>query len=173
MLAWLVVLMVLFGTGRAHAAHVALVPADSSLTLADEFVMRVEASDVTDLKGIQFELSFDSSVLQVLSVSGGNMLPPGAAGSFVYASWSNAPSPGRVRFDAAVLTGHATGSGTLALVRFRTVSIGISPVQVATVELRDSANTSSSPTVSGSTIRVFGPVSNTRSSWTSLKARFH
>ena len=115
-LAWLVALTLLFGSGMAHAASVALVPADSSLTVADEFVVRVEASGVTDLKGIQLEFAFDSAVLQVLSVSGGSLLPAGASGSFVHSAFTNAPTGGRVRFDAAILTGSATGSGTVATI---------------------------------------------------------
>lgn len=171
-LALIAALVLLFGSGVARAASVSLVPADSSMTVADEFVMRVEASGVSDLKGVQFELSFDSSVLQALSVSGGGLLPTGASGSFVHSAFTNAPTGGRVRFDAAVLTGSATGSGTLATIRFRAIAIGTSPVQITTVDVRDSANASSTPSTTGSTIRVFGPVSNTKASWAMLKARY-
>ncbi|MEY4070946.1 MAG: Cohesin domain [Candidatus Eisenbacteria bacterium] len=164
--------LALFGAVEARAASVALVPADSNITVADEIVMRLEASGVSDLKGFQIELSFDSSVLQALSAAGGALLPPGAAGSFFQSFLDNAPAVGRVQLDAAVLTGSASGAGVLGTVRFRAIAIGTSPVTVALVDFRDSANVSSTPSSTGSTIRVFGPVSATRSSWTRLKSLY-
>jgi len=153
----------------SHATSLALIPADSTITVADEIVVRLEATGVTDLKGMQVELTFDPSVLQVLSASRGTLLPPGAAGSFFQSFLSNAPGNGHVQCDAAVLTGSSSGSGTLLAVRFRALAIGVSPITVTWVDLRDSNNASTTPGGSSATIRVFGPVATQRASWTKLK----
>jgi hypothetical protein len=162
----------LLGAGESRAATVALVPADSNITVADEIVLRMEASGVSDLKGFQIELTFDPSVLQALSASRGTLLPFGPSGSFFQSVLSNAPGDGRVLCDAAVLTGSASGSGTLGTVRFRALAIGTCPITVSLVDFRDSANVTSTPGATGSTIRVFGPVPTTRSSWAKVKSLY-
>lgn len=158
--------------GESRAASVALVPADSSITLADEIAMRVEASGIADLKGFQVVLSFDAAVLQALSSEKGSLLPAAATDAFFHSFLDNTVGSASVQLDAAVLNGSASGSGTLGTVRFRAIAIGTCPVSVSLVDFRDSANLTSTPSATGSIIRVFGPVPVLRSSWSRIKSLY-
>lgn len=80
-----------------------------------EVVVPVRAQATTETSAMQGALSYDAAVLQVVDVTAGAGLPPGARADF------NADQPGflRMGFVCSPSKGHFRGEGAVLSVRFR------------------------------------------------------
>ncbi len=90
----------------------------------DTFTLDIGAKDVFDLAGWQFDIAFDSTILEAVSVSEGNFLKTGGTTFFQSGSIDNAA--GKITgLGAARLSAQGvTGTGTLLQVRFKAKSDG-------------------------------------------------
>lgn len=111
----------------------------SGLQVGDEFIIAIHLQDITDMYGIELQLSFNPSLLQVQDDKPGTVgiqIQPGefpdpqlcfspqnaadnTVGSIAYAVSLLNPSP------------TATGSGVLARVRFRAIGAGVSDIIIS------------------------------------------
>ena len=97
----------------------------SPIHIGDTFEFDVRAENVSDLAGWQFDIAFDSSILEALDVSEGDFLKTDGGATFFQS--------GRIDNAAGKITGliagrlsdnGATGSGSLLQVRFKAKSEG-------------------------------------------------
>lgn len=98
-------------------------------TLGNSVDVQVLISDVTDLYGYQFSLSFDASLLQVTGVSEGAFL---ATGGTTFADGGSIDNgAGTLSFVFNTLIGvpsGVSGSGTLATIHMNAIALGTSPL---------------------------------------------
>ncbi|MYE88971.1 T9SS type A sorting domain-containing protein, partial [Candidatus Poribacteria bacterium] len=90
----------------------------------DTFTLDIGAKDVYDLAGWQFDITFDPTILEAISVSEGNFLK--ASGTTLFQGGSIDNVTGRITgLSAARLsTQGVTGTGTLVQAKFRAKSAG-------------------------------------------------
>ena len=91
----------------------------------DTFTLNIRAENITDLAGWQFDISFDSAVLEALNVSEGDFLKIGGSTTF-FQGGSIDNAAGKITgLNAARLSAQgATGSGSLLQVNFKAKSGG-------------------------------------------------
>ena len=91
----------------------------------DTFTLDIRAENVTDLAGCQFDIVFDSTILEVLSVSEGDFLKTGGSTTF-FQGGSIDNAAGKITgLNAARLAAQgATGTGSLLQVNFKAKSGG-------------------------------------------------
>jgi hypothetical protein len=94
---------------------------------------------VTDLRGMTLDLGFDPAVISPLAVLAGDLVNSASCGSFL--QWLN-PYPGEnhLAIDLGLLGCSISGTGELLKIQFAGVANGLSPLQMNSVELRDSNN---------------------------------
>ena len=159
------------GPKLATAASVAVVPADSTVSIADEFYIRVEADAFADLKGYQLIFEFDPTIVQLVSALPGDVLTgPGAYFGTLVPDVS-APADS-AWYDAAKLDGSTSGPGVLVYFRFKALQMGVSPLACRYVDYRDSNNAQTLPGCSGGVIRVVGPTTAMAASWGRMKVLY-
>jgi hypothetical protein len=129
--------------GIVQAVDLSLSPSSIQVAPGEEFDVNVTITDVTELYSFQFDFSFDSSVLQYVSVTQGPFLKSDGAGTFELPP--NTGTPGFL--DNYAVTRISTlvgvnGSGVLATLRFRGLSPGVSSLTFSNDLLYDSNNTS-------------------------------
>ena len=93
--------------------------------IGDTFTLDIRADNVTDLAGWQFDIAFDSAILEAINVNEGNFLKiDGGTTFFQGGSIDNAA--GKITgFSAARLSAQGVnGTGTLLQVRFKAKSAG-------------------------------------------------
>jgi general secretion pathway protein D len=103
------------------------------------FTVPVSISNVTDLYAFQFDVSYDPSIVQLLSVTEGPFLPSAGTTFFIPGTIDNVG--GSATFNADALIGPisgATGSGDLADLNFQGVGQGASNLTLANEFLFDS-----------------------------------
>ena len=107
------------GGGADIPSALRLVPANTMTSLGSEFTARVEVVDAQELFGIAFEVTYDASLLELVSVSAGSAL----GGDVLFFEESDL---GRISVAVTKKRGAAalTGSGTVASLRFRAVGAG-------------------------------------------------
>ena len=121
----------------AAAAPILSIAPIPSVSVGDTFTVNVDITDVTDLYGYQFDLSFDTNYLQVVpqivngspqDVVEGPFLATGGATFFIPGVHNGA---GTIEFTIDLLLGSVsgvTGSGTLASITFLALAAtGINP----------------------------------------------
>lgn len=109
----------------ATAAPLLSVSGPASVPVGGGFTLSVEASDMTDLYGYQFDLRFDPTLFQVWDVSEGPFL--GTAGASFFGPGDIDHSAGLVRFVFGTLIGDApgaSGGGVLATLDVRSLGAG-------------------------------------------------
>jgi hypothetical protein len=119
-------------------ADIAVEPAGTDVTVGQTFTLSVQATDVTDLYGYQFDIGFNSTVLAAISVTEGAFLPTGGATIFIPGTIDNG---GSITANADILDGAVsgvTGSGDLLDVTFQALTAGSSSVQVFNLIALDS-----------------------------------
>jgi len=148
---WIVV-FALLAAGGAMAADVSMVPAADTYGPDQVVTLGVDISAVSDLYAWQFDMTFDPTILNALSVTEGSFLDSGGSTFFLPGTIDNVG--GSVTFNADTLEtaiSGVNGSGELAEVEFQTVGPGISAVDLANVTLLDSGlNSIVASTSSGS-----------------------
>ena len=119
----------------------AVISAGSADVLAgDVFTLPVSIADVSDLYAFQFDLSFDPSILQLLSISEGSFLP--GAGSTIFIPGTIDNIGGTATSNADTLVGDipgASGNGDLVDFTFEAINVGASAVNLSNEILLDSS----------------------------------
>ena len=103
------------------------------------FTVPVDIANVSDLYAFQFDLSFDASILQLLSISEGSFLP--SAGSTIFIPGTIDNIGGTATNNADTLVGDipgATGSGDLVYFTFQAMNTGTSSLSLSNGFLFDS-----------------------------------
>lgn len=114
-------------------------PPSISVSAGDTFSLDVFITNVTDLYGYQFDVSFDPGVLSAQAITEGSFLTTGGSTFFITGLIDN--PVGLISFTANTLLGPdpgVTGSGALALVEFSAIGTGTSFVNLSNVVLLDS-----------------------------------
>ena len=130
--------LAVFCVGSMRGGMIAISPSSLSVSSQQTFSLAVTANSISDLYAYQFDLHFDATLVQVISVTEGAFLPGGGATLFF---------PGTIDNVGGYLTNIAdsletaisgvTGSGTLADVSFQAIGAGTSPVNVQNLFLLD------------------------------------
>jgi hypothetical protein len=133
--ACLVFTAVLLAAGRVDAAPIVAAPA---LTVGpgDSFVVSITIEGATDLTSWQFDLTFDSNILQATSVHEGPFLASFGTTLFVPGTIDN--FSGRIDLTAASyvdLPPNPSGDGVLAQIGFTAIALGTSPLTLGNVFL--------------------------------------
>lgn len=117
-----------------------LLVAEKTVKVGDVFTVPIDVSDVNDLFGFQFDLSYDSSVLEFVSIEEGSFLNRG--GTVATFCIDAEVTPGLIRNAACVVqeptAGGASGSGTLMLVTFKALKKGATSLVLSNALLSDS-----------------------------------
>lgn len=122
-----------FVVAQADAATVSIVPPSQIVAHGDEVTVAVEIAGADDLVAYQFTLDFNDEILSFEAVEDAGFL-----GDVFDVS---DPMAGSLTFGATKLdpmTGES-GTGTLAVVTFKAVGYGESPLTLAAVSLEDSS----------------------------------
>ena len=139
----------------------AVISAGSTDVLVGQvFTLPVSIADASDLYAFQFDLAFDPTILQLLSISEGSFLP--AAGSTIFIPGDIDNIGGTATSNADTLVGDipgATGSGDLVDFTFQAIDTGASSLALSNGILFDSAfNDIPFTTVDGSVTVAASPV---------------
>jgi hypothetical protein len=155
----------------ARAVTVWVEPADTTVVRGTRFTLRLMCDAVPDLKGCQAIERFDASVLGLVSVQPGDVFTAG--GAFAWFPLPDVTAPvDSAWVDAAMLDGSARGPGVLAYLEFDAAAVGVSPVECAWADIRDSANAQVLPDRVPAVVHVETPVAATSGSWGRLKTRY-
>jgi hypothetical protein len=103
---------------------------DVTLTAGNNFTIDVDVSNATGICGLGFALSFNATLLQVNSATGGSFIP-------IMPSVQINNTVGFVQFNATVPTG-LSGSGILETISFQVQALGQTVLHVYNAQLTDS-----------------------------------
>src|ERR1039458_7372291 len=107
----------------------AVISAGSTDTSVDQiFTLPVSIADASDVYAFQFDLAFDPTILQLLSISEGSFLPSAGSTFFI---------PGDIDTLVGDIPG-ASGDGDLVDFTFQAISPGASPLALSNGILLDS-----------------------------------
>lgn len=113
---------------------VRIAPATQLIEPGDTTTTEIWVEDVNDLFGYEFEISFDTAVVHVVSVAPGDFLDSG--GFAIGPTIDNASPTGTVEYAYTQLGGAAkTGSGPLTVITWEAVGSGTSPVRFQNITL--------------------------------------
>ena len=133
-------LFLMIGSVSAQTVSISPNPVNSPAN-GQNFTVALNISGGRNVAGYQATINFDSSTLKYVSSTNGAYLPSGA---FVVPAITDASS---VTAAALALNGSSNGSGTLATVTFRVVSVKASTLRFSGVTLTDPEGRASSPSV--------------------------
>ncbi len=154
------------------AAAVVVAPADTAVSVGDDFWIRVEADAVSDLKGYQLVFEFDPTIVQLMGALPGDVLT-GSPGAYFGTLVPDVVAPAdSAWYDAAKLEGSTQGPGVLVYFHFKALQEGVSPVACRHVDYRDSDNAQTLPGCTSGQIRVLGVVPAQPRSWGRVKALY-
>jgi hypothetical protein len=157
--------------GPARAVNVSVVPADTSVTVGDVVVLRIEVSALPDLKGTRLIHGFTASRLLFQGAAAGGAVR--GSGSVFEQLLPDVASPvDSVAFDMARLDGSGSGPGVLAFYTFKTTATGDANVVCEFVDLRDSFNQPTLPACAGGVIHISGPVPVSAGTWGRVKVLY-
>ncbi len=155
-----------------HAAAVVVAPADTAVSVGDDFWIRVQADAFPDLKGYQLIFEFDPTIVQLLGAAPGNVLTDSPGAWFGALVPDVVAPPDSAWYDAARLDGATAGPGVLVYFHFKALQEGVSPVACRHVDYRDSNNAQTLPGCTSGQIRVIGAVLAQERSWGRVKALY-
>jgi hypothetical protein len=135
-----ILLMITVNIGIS-AATVVIAPAIKQVLPSDSFSLEVRIDSVLNLHAASVKFTFDNTIIQYTGVTQGNFLTSAGDPTF----FSSFPSPGAsvttVTADQAILgLGKVSGAGVLLTINFTALQSGISAVNLALVDLRDTDN---------------------------------
>jgi hypothetical protein len=113
---------------------ISVVPSATSVAVGSTFTASIQASGVTDLYALQFDVSFNPALFSAVSATEGTFLPSGGTTFFVPGNIDNVG--GHVTFVADTLSGTipgVNGSGTVAIVTFKAIAAGNAAISLANV----------------------------------------
>jgi Cohesin domain len=152
------VFLLLVASTSLSASAISVEPATLVVTPGQSFTLSVEISGITDLYGYQFDLGFNSSVLEATSVTEGAFLSTGGSTIFLPGAIDNVG--GSITSNADILNGAVSGvngSGDLLDVTFQALAPGSSSVQVFNLIALNSFGQGLTVTTAGSTVSVSTP----------------
>ncbi len=132
------VLMFFCGTS-CTATTLSVSPSSVTANLGDLFSVDIQVDQVSDLYSWQLDLTFNSAVIQAITVSEGDFLASGGATFFIPGAIDN--TGGSITFNADSLEtaiSGVNGGGVLLSVQFQAIAQGNSPVDLANIYLYDS-----------------------------------
>ena len=115
-------------------------PGSTDVFVNQVFTLPVDIAGVSDLYAFQFDLAFDPTILQLLSVSEGSFLP--GAGSTIFIPGAIDNVGGTATATADTLVGDipdASGDGDLLDFTFQAIDTGASSVSLSNEFLLDSS----------------------------------
>ncbi|MEK6847698.1 MAG: PGF-pre-PGF domain-containing protein [Nanoarchaeota archaeon] len=140
---------------------------DSALSIGEQLKVDLRISDVTDLEGIQVDISYNSNVLTYTDIEEGTFLSESDLAS-TYFNESEITASGGVINDIIIYReGEAAGvngSGLLFSVYFNSTGSGSSSITASQILLSDSNGTSISTSTSGLSITVSSTGTSTTTS---------
>jgi hypothetical protein len=164
--------LLFFRAGTAGAASVSVVPADTTVSIGDDFLIRVEAGAFADLKAYDLIFQFDPTVVQLTGSLPGDVLT-GDGDPYFGTLVNEVSAPlDSAWYDAAMLTGSTQGPGVLVYYKFKALAVGISPLDCRKVDYRDSNNVQTLPGCASGIIRVVGVTPARRESWGKVKTLY-
>jgi len=153
---------------RAGAVSVTVVPNDTTVTVGDTFMLRIQVDAVADLKGYELIYQY-GSVLSYLGPLAGDILYANADPYTVQALPDVVAPADSAATDCAKLISSAHGPGVMLYLRFKALSEGVTPIQCLQVDLRDSFNNVTLPPCVSGVVHVEGPVPVRRTNWARVK----
>jgi hypothetical protein len=141
----------------AQAASLSVSPSNMSLATGQSINLDINVNSVADLYAYEFDLKFDPTVLQALSVSESAFLSAGGTTFFLPGTIDNVG--GLVTFNADSLLGFfgVSGSGTLAEFDFLAIAAGSTSIDIQNALLLDSTLAGIAVDVSGGIVTVGAP----------------
>ncbi|MEK6945597.1 MAG: MopE-related protein [Nanoarchaeota archaeon] len=124
------------------AVNLSFSPSSQQVGNGTNFGVNVSVSNVTDLYSFQFDLTYNSSVLQYIGISSGPFL--NSDGASIFQVPPNSSSPGVLRNYAATrigVTNGVSGNGVIAQLIFRGLNFGNSNFVLSNDSLYDSNST--------------------------------
>lgn len=156
----------------SSAASVVVSPADTLVSVGDDFYVRVEVDAFPDLKGYQLIFAFDPAVVQLVGALPGDVLT-GASGAYFAALVPDVVAPAdSAWYDAAMLSGSTAGPGVLVYFHFLALAEGVTLLECRRVDFRDSNNVQTLPACTGGQVEVLGVTPAGRGSWGRVKATY-
>jgi general secretion pathway protein D len=137
------------------AGTIAVQPAAPTVTVGQTFTLSVNISGAADLYAYQFDLGFNPTILQAISVTEGAFLGTGGPTIFLPGTIDNVG--GSITANADILNGAVSGvngSGDLLDVTFQALAAGSSGVQIFNLIALDSFGLGLDETTAGSTVTV-------------------
>ncbi|MGH7725304.1 MAG: cohesin domain-containing protein [Candidatus Eiseniibacteriota bacterium] len=173
-LAWAVAALLGMATaGTAHAVNVWISPSDTTVSIGDPFLIRVEADAFTNLKGYDLIFQFDPAVLQLLGAFPGDVLTtPGNPFFGALVPESTAPQDS-AWYDAAMLVGVTQTPGVLVYFQFKGIAVGESLLECRSADFRDPDNVQTLPGCTGGRVVVTSVVPASPATWGRIKSLYH
>ena len=146
--------------GVANAtADLSISPDTQTVAPGKDFSVDVNISNVNDLYGYQFDLTFNPHVISEVSSSEGSFLSKGGSTFFIPGTADNTHGIVIATADTLIsATPGVSGSGNLVVFTFGAIKAGISSVAISGVDLINSALGSISSTTTGGSVTVSGGV---------------
>lgn len=130
-------------------------PQTQTVNTGDEITIEVKISDAADLYGFQFNLVYDSNILEFSEAEEGSFLNENDNADTFYMK-PGVPSPGLVKNVVCSRKGQiggVNGGGTLAVIKFNALSAGTSQLTLSNILLSDSqVQPTSSTTTDGEVV---------------------
>jgi len=112
-------------------------PATSSVFRDEEFSLSIQISQAENIGQIAFELSYDPEILEGIEARAGNFMQQDGVNITFEREFNQEEGLLRVRIARLGSKAGAGGQGSLVIVRFKSLSAGISPVTFSTAEAYD------------------------------------
>jgi len=130
-------------------------PSGQSVTAGSDFTVDVDISNVTNLYGYQFDLTFNPSVLEAVSSSEGSFLSQGGATFFIPGTNDNVAGTVFATADTLLTAiNGVSGSGQLVAFTFDALEAGTSSMSIVNETLLDSNLNVISDTATGGSVTV-------------------
>jgi len=166
------VALVLGIAGTAQAASVVVSPSDTTVSVGDDFLIRVQADAFADLKAYDLIFQFDPAIVQLTGALPGDVLT-GDGDPYFGTLVNEVSAPlDSAWYDAAMLSGSTQGPGVLVYFKFKALVVGVSPLDCRKVDYRDSNNVQTLPGCTGGVIRVVGVTATRSETWGRLKSLY-
>ena len=136
---WLFPVLVIATCVLAHAAMIDIDPVKVPTSPGTNFALDLVVANITDLYSVQFDVTFDPTVVSAVNIVEGSLLPSGGPTFFIPGTIDN--GAGTITLTADTLIGTVagvSGSGTLAEIVFTALNSGTSTIGLSNVVLLDS-----------------------------------
>ena len=155
-----------------HAVTVSVAPAETTVTVGDNFTLRSVTTAFPDLKAYELIYSFNSALITSQGVNPGDVLTGSGNPFQAYPQPDNSLPTGTITYDAAMLTGATHGPGILGFLKFHAEAVGDTPVQCVLVDFRDPLNDQTLPSCVSGLVHIRGPVPVSPSTWGRIKTLY-